>query len=146
MRRWKDRFWPTIDSPASARLAVDRAARITTIWAFVNIALELVLFFSGTRVTERGPVGTSTSGIAFLLAGVLFGLIAWKVRCMSRGWTLGGFCLALFMLVADLVSAPSPFALIALGVVFVYFFNALRAVVSYERLVADQPISEVLGG
>jgi hypothetical protein len=64
---------------------------------------------------------------------------------MSRGWTLGGFCLASLMLLSDLAYAPSPVALILHGVVLVYFINALRAVVSYERLVVEQSRSEVLG-
>jgi hypothetical protein len=52
MRRWRERFWPTIDSPLSARRAVERAARITTLWAFVNVALGLVMTFSGTKATD----------------------------------------------------------------------------------------------
>ena len=64
---------------------------------------------------------------------------------MSRGWTLGGFVLAALMLLSDLASTPSIFSLIACVVVLVYFINALRAVIAYERLVADQSVSDLLG-
>jgi len=64
---------------------------------------------------------------------------------MSRGWTLGGFILAAFLLLTDLASTPSIFSLIACAIVLVYFINALRAVIAYERLVADQSVSDVLG-
>jgi hypothetical protein len=144
MQRWKERFWPTIDSPQSARRAVDRAARVTSIWAFVCIALGLVLIFSGAKVTERGR-GEALTGAAFLIPGILYGVIAWRIRCMSRGWTLGGFIFAAFVLLADLASTPSIFSLIACVIVLVYFINALRAVIAYERLVADQSVCDVLG-
>ncbi|HLK18767.1 MAG TPA: hypothetical protein VKT81_07415 [Bryobacteraceae bacterium] len=144
MRRWKDRFWPIIDSPESARGAVDRAARVTTIWALVCIALGLVMLLSGAKTTD--PAGSAAlSGVAFLVPGILYGVIAWKIRRMSRGWTLGGFILSAFVLLDDLAFSPSIFSLIACVVVLVYFVNALRAVIAYERLVADQPISDVLG-
>ena len=68
MNRWKDRFWPTIDSPQSARRAVDRAARVTTISALVCIAVGLVLLFSGAKATEPGR-GEALTGAAFLIPG-----------------------------------------------------------------------------
>ena len=144
MHRWKDRFWPTIDSPQSARQAVERAARVTSIWAFVCIALGLVLIFSGNKVANSSR-GEALTGVAFLIPGILYAVIAWRIRCMSRGWTLGGFILAAFLLLADLASASSIVSLIACAIVLVYFINALRAVIAYERLVADQSVSEVLG-
>src|SRR5579871_5581695 len=106
MRRWKDRFWPIIDSPESARGAVDRAARVTTIWALVCIALGLVMLLSGAKTTD--PAGSAAlSGVAFLVPGILYGVIAWKIRRMSRGWTLGGFILSAFVLLDDLAFSPS---------------------------------------
>jgi hypothetical protein len=39
---------------------------------------------------------------------------------------------------APLASATSPLALIACGVVLLYFINALRASIPYERLVEEQ--------
>jgi len=144
MQRWKDRFWPTIDSPQSARRAVDRAVRVTSISALVCIAVGLVMLFSGAKAREPGQ-GEALTGAAFLIPGILYGVIAWRIRCMSRGWTLGGFILAALMLLSDLASTPSIFSLIACMVVLVYFINALRAVIAYERLVADQSVSDVLG-
>src|SRR5258708_34482648 len=97
--RWP-RVWPTINDQDSARRAVERAARITTVWAVVNAAIGLISMFSGSRITERSPVewqgrvldngGDRVSGVAFLLCGILFGLGAWEIRSMSPGWTLGG--------------------------------------------------------
>jgi hypothetical protein len=144
MHRWKERFWPTIDSPQSARQAVDRAARVITTWAFVCISLGLVLTFSGNKVTNSSR-GEALTGLAFLIPGILYGVIAWRIRCMSRGWTLGGFILTGFLLLADLASARSIVSLIACAIVLVYFINALRAVIAYERLVADQSVTDALG-
>jgi hypothetical protein len=112
------------------------------------------MIFSGARMTERSPVewqgteldgaGSSISGIAFVIVGILFGLIAWRIRCMSRGWALGGLILTSLLILSDFVASPSPIAFIVHAVVFVYFVNAVRAAFAYERLVADQPISEIL--
>src|SRR5271163_5026899 len=113
MALWMDRVWPTINDQPSARRAVERAARLTTLWAVVYGAIGLVSIFSGTRITERNPEGVdgggaSTSGFAILFCGIMFAIIAWKIRNMSRGWTLGGLVLAATTLLADLAESPSP--------------------------------------
>ncbi len=79
------------------------------------------------------------SGITFLIIGAIFGQIAWKVRSMSRGWTIGGLSLAALLLLSDFTREPSPITLLIHGVVFLYFFHTLRAVLSYDRLLAEQP-------
>lgn len=149
MRRWKDRFWPTIDRPASTRLALTRSVKLFTVWAVFNGALGVVLIFTGNKVvTEPGAGMTkgenTISGITFLIIGAIFGQIAWKVRSMSRGWTIGGLSLAALLLLSDFTREPSPITLLIHGVVFLYFFHTLRAVLSYDRLLAEQPISERL--
>jgi hypothetical protein len=140
MRRWKERIWPTINDESSALHAVERAVRITTIWAVINAALGVLLILSGSRITDRNPVewqgqvldsgGQSTSGYAFLFCGVLFGVVAWKIRGMSRGWALTGLILAAVTLLSDFALAPSPIALV------------FRATVMYSRLQSDQLIVE----
>jgi hypothetical protein len=88
--------------------------------------------------------GDSVSGFAFLLCGILFGLVAWKIRSMSRGWTLGGLVLATITLLSDLAASPSPIALVMHVVVIMYFINAVRAAFVFERCQSEQPISHQL--
>jgi hypothetical protein len=110
----------------------------------VCIALGLVLIFSGNKVTNSSR-GEALTGVAFLIPGILYGLIVWRIRCMSRGWTLFGFILTAVVLLSDLASTSSIVSLIACVIVLVYFINALRAVIAFERLVADQSVADVLG-
>jgi len=128
---------------------VTRSVKLFATWAVLNIALGLVLIFSGNKVVTDPAGGTNTgentvSGITFVIIGAIFGQIAWKVRGMSRGWTIGGLSLAALMLISDFTREPSPIVLLLHGVVFLYFFHTLRAVLSYERLLAEQPITERL--
>jgi hypothetical protein len=78
----------------------------------------MILILSGSRITERDPLSwqggvidngeQSVSGYAFLFVGILFGLVAWKMRRMSLAWTLGGLILAAITPLADLAATPSP--------------------------------------
>jgi hypothetical protein len=150
MRRWKERIWPTINDQRSASRAVERAVRITTIWAVVNAAIGLVSILSKSRITDRNPVewdgmvldsgGSSISGLVFLFLGVLFGVVAWKIRSMSRNWALGGLVLAAIMLFSDLATFPSPIALVLHAIVLLYFIHAVRAAVVFERCQSEQPV------
>jgi hypothetical protein len=138
------RLWPTINDEPSARRAVERAARITTVWAIINAGFGIISILSGSRITERDPLkwqggvidngGQSVSGYAVLFVGILFGLVAWKMRRMSLPWTLGGLILAAITLLADLAETPSPIALIGHAFVILYFINATRATVAFRRL------------
>jgi hypothetical protein len=142
-------LWPAINDEPSARLTVERAARITTFWAVINAALGIISILSGSRITERDPTnwqggviddgGQSISGYAFLFVGILFGLFAWKMRRMSMPWTLGGLILAAITLLADFAAMPSPIALIAHAFVILCFINAVRATVKFQRLQAEHP-------
>jgi hypothetical protein len=137
-------LWPTINDEPSARRAVERVARITTIWAVINAGLGIISILSGSRITDRDPSGIdnggqSISGYAFLFVGLLFGLVAWKMRRMSLVWTLGGLVLAAITLLADLAETPNPIAIIAHAFVILYFINAVRATVKFQRLQSEQP-------
>jgi hypothetical protein len=75
MRRWKERLWPKIDDPPSARRAVDRAVRLTALWSLIYLALGLTMIFSGARMTERSPVewqGTGLDGAGISISGIAF--------------------------------------------------------------------------
>jgi hypothetical protein len=140
----KDRFWPIIDDADSARGAVDRAARITTIWAVLNLAIGLISVFSGLRVTERNTFMDSGGSVipasTFVIFGLLFAVVAWKMRAMSRGWTVAGLILAAITLLSDLAAYPSPIALVFHLVVLIYFINALRGVTAFARLQCPEPL------
>ena len=142
------RLWPATNDEPSARRAVERAARITTVWAVINAGVGMMSILSSSRITERDPLswqggvidngGQSVSGYAFLFVGILFGLVAWKMRRMSLAWTLGGLILAAITLLADLAATPSPIALIAHAFVIFYFINAVRATVAFRRQQSSQ--------
>jgi hypothetical protein len=141
-------LWHHVNDEPSARRAVERAARITTVWAVINVGLGIISILSGSRITERDPLkwqggvidngGQSISGYAFLFVGILFGLVAWKMRRMSLPWALGGLILAAITLLADFAETPSPIALIFHAFVIISFINAVRATVKFQRLQSEQ--------
>jgi hypothetical protein len=150
MRRWKERLWPTISDQASAGRAVERAVRITALWAILNFVIGLGSILSPSRVTELQPIvvdggtfdgeGTVISGFTFFLIGALFAFVAWKIKGMSRGWAQVGLALATIMVLSDLMEAvPSPIVLFMHGLILVYFINAVRATIVFGRLESEQP-------
>src|SRR2546421_69167 len=115
MASWKERIWATIVDASSARLAVDRAVRFTTIWAIVSLAIGVISLLSGTHVFERNRIeaqgvvfedgGQALSSAVFLVTGLAFGLIAWKMRNMSKAWTLAGLIFSGFALISDFAAS-----------------------------------------
>jgi hypothetical protein len=144
MSRFRQRFWPAICDAASSKRAVDRAVRVVMIWALINIALGVIAFLpspghSGDAILQGAIVdhNEKISGFAFLLFGLFYLTIARKIRAMSRAWTLGGAILTGFTLLLDFGTSPSPIALIAIAVVLLYFVNALRGVLFFDRMQAE---------
>jgi len=83
--------------------------------------------------------GHTLSGYAFLFVGLFFGLVAWKIRSMSRGWAFGGLILSVITLLTTFAQvAPSPLALVFQAVVIAYFINAVRATLAFQRMKSEQ--------
>jgi hypothetical protein len=148
-----DRLWPAVDDADAARDVVESAARFTTIWAVINLVIGLISLFSGSTVTERNRVefqgmvmdngGNAIPAASFIITGLVFALVSWKMRAMSRGWTVAGLILAAFTLLADLAAYPSPIAVVAHLVVLVYFINAVRAALAFERTQNERPVQQL---
>jgi hypothetical protein len=137
MATWKQRFWPTIKDELSARVAVRGAFKWSATWAFLGLALGLISLSSGTPI-EQNDLGAGTARIVFdwvsIIDGAIYGLVAWKIRGMSRGWALTGLILATLGIVGGLSLAPSPIELIAQSLILLAFVNASRATRFYAQL------------
>ena len=154
MASWKERIWATIVDASSARLAVDRGVRFTTIWAIVSLAIGVISLLSGKHVFERNPVeaqgavfdtgGQAISSVVFVITGLVFALIAWKIRNMSKGWTLAGLIVSGLTLISDFAASPSLLALVCHLLILFAFVNAVRGVFVFERI--ERSVSDVKTG
>jgi len=142
-------FWPAFKDQTSIVRGVERAVRFATISAVLNAGIGIISIVSNSQITEREPLvaqgivldngGHTLSGYAFLFVGLFFGLVAWKIRSMSRGWAFGGLILSVITLLTTFAQvAPSPLALVFQAVVIAYFINAVRATLAFQRMKSEQ--------
>jgi hypothetical protein len=142
MMSLKQRFWPMIEDEESARRAVQSAFKWSVTWAILGLSLGLISLVSGSAIVD-----SYNAALVFdcysIADGILFGLIAWKIRSMSRGWAIAGLIVTTFGVLASLSIAPSPIALVAHTLVLLSFVNAVRATNVVNRLQANR--SAVMG-
>ncbi len=135
VQRWKHRLWPTIVDVDSARSAVRRAVSWSTIWAVLSGVLALIAIFSGRPIAES-PDSTRVLYDGWsLLDAALFGLVAWKIRSMSKAWSVTGLILVALNILFSLASGqfnPLTF-LVHVAIVFA-FINGIRGAFAYHRL------------
>jgi hypothetical protein len=133
MASLKQRFWPTIDDEESANLAVRGAFTWSVTWAFLNLSLGLISLSSGSAIADSYDARLIFDCYS-IIDGAIFGLIAWKIRSMSKGWAIAGLAVTSFGVLASLSVAPSPFLLVGHSLVLLSFVNAVRAAVVVKRL------------
>lgn len=129
-------LWPSIADEASARIVIRRAFKWAIVWSFLCLAIGLlVLLASFATVGRQRSSGTSAATVFAWYSigeGIFFGVIAWRIRTMSRGWAITGLSVAVVGAPAVL---PSPFAFVAYLFVVLAFTNACRATNTYKRMV-----------
>src|SRR5580692_7597937 len=101
-------IWPTISDRASAQQAANVASRWYIVGAIFIGALALIAILSGKDIPRNQLSDEIAISSLSILDAALLGLVAYKVRKLSVGWSIAG--LALFAL--GLPGASSPLALI----------------------------------
>ena len=134
LRRWRQRIWPTITDSDSAYAAIRGAVRISSAWAALNLLLVVATVHLGLT---HPPIsfGQIDLAVGSFVEASIFGLLAWKVRRMSRPWAITGLAFTIVMM---------PFALNSLlailfhAVVLIAFISAVRATRAFRRFEAER--------
>ena len=134
LHRWRQRIWPTITDYDSAYAAVRGAVKIAAAWAALSLLLAIATLHIGLTHPPISPERIGDAIGSFLQASV-FGLLAWKIRGMSRRWAIAGLAFAILILPFALNSLP---ALLIHTVVLIVFISAVRATTAFRRLEADR--------
>jgi hypothetical protein len=139
-RRSRQRIWPTFTDYESAQAAVRYAVKACTIWAIVSVGMGIVSLVSGSAVKDSAYNGESVpyAALTWIVSGVLFGVIAWKVRNMSRNWAIVGLLIAAAGLWGDPASGRNPIVVFCYLYVVLSFVNAIRASIFWSRLEATE--------
>jgi hypothetical protein len=138
---WKQTLWPRIVDTDSSRQAVRTAVKVSTIWAVFSGVFALIALFSGRSVTEN-PDSTRVLYDGWsLLDASLFGLVAWKIRAMSRGWSIAGLILAALNILLSLTAGQfNPLIFLVYITIIFGFINGVRGTFAYHRWHADEAI------
>lgn len=126
-------LWPELPDEQSAATAIQRAAKWVFGWSILLVAIGLLdLVVSLTMVT---PKTTETSAATEFVwytigAGLLFGIIAWRVSKNSRGWAIGGIAVCV---IGALAILPSPFGFVVYVLLGLIFVTAVRAASKSKR-------------
>jgi len=76
-----------------------------------------------------------------LLDASLFGLVAWKIRAMSRGWSIAGLILAALNILLSLTAGQfNPLIFLVYITIIFGFINGVRGTFAYHRWHADEAI------
>ena len=134
LHRWRQRIWPTITDYDSAYAAIRGAVKITSAWAALSLLLAIAAVHTGLTHPPISPEQIGEAVGSFVQATV-FGLLAWKVRGMSRPWAITGLAFAILILPFAL---DSPLAILFHTVVLIAFISAVRAATAFRRFEADR--------
>ena len=134
LRRWRQRIWPTITDSDSAGAAVRGAVKISSAWAALNLLLAIASLHLGLTHPPISP-GQIGEAIGSLLDALIFGLLAWKIRGMSRPWAITGLAFAILMMP---FAFDSLLAILFHTVVLIAFISAVRATTAFRRFEAER--------
>lgn len=127
-------FWPAVDDEQSAQIVAHRASRWIFAWSILCVAIGLFDFFIiVTLPPNPGGASGATEFVWYVLgAGLIFGVIAWRITKMSFAWSIAGLSISLLGAIAIL---PSPFGVFIYAVLILIFANAIHATFRYRRIV-----------
>lgn len=134
LHRWRQRIWPTITDHDSAYAAVRGAVKITSAWAAVSLLVTIALVHIGLTHPPVSPEQIGEAVVYFVQA-MIFGLLAWKVRGMSRPWAITGLAFAILLMPFAL---DSLLAILFHTVVLIAFISAVRAASAFRRFEAER--------
>ena len=135
LTRMRHVVWPVIVDEKSAATAAHVASKLVFAWAFLLVAVGLLdLLVVILTPAAHEPPGTSAAS-AFvwytLGEGILFALIASRIRRMSLGWAIAGIVICI---VGALAVLPSPFGFVVYAFLVLIFTNVVRASSKYKHV------------
>jgi hypothetical protein len=135
MSQTRNVLWPEFADEKSATIAVRRVSNWVFVWSALCVAiglLDLIVSISlvGNRKASGG--GTGTEFVWYIIVeGLVYGVIAWRIRNMSVSWALVGLVISV---VGALAVLRSPFAFILYAFLVLAFISALRAINKQRRI------------
>jgi hypothetical protein len=134
MAKIRNMLWPEIADERSASTAIQRAAKWVFAWSFLLIAIGLLDLLVSLVLVAKSPSGISvaTEFVWYTIgAGLMFGIIGWRIRKMSLGWAIAGL---LICVIGALAVLPSPFGFVINIFLVLIFANAVRATYKYKHI------------
>jgi hypothetical protein len=127
--------WPVIVDEKSATTAAHVASKVVFAWSFLLVAVGLLdlLVVIVTPATHKPPGTSAASAFVWYTIGegILFALIASRIRRVSLGWAIAGIVICV---VGALAVLPSPFGFVVYAFLVLIFTNAVRASSKYKRV------------
>jgi hypothetical protein len=124
-------FWPAIEDESSAEAAANAAVGVSAFIAAVTALLSIM------SIAYRKPIG-GIDGWG-LVDALIFVVIAWRIRRMSRAWAIVGLLMYLLEVGYKLVESPSSGAIGVLTIVFILFISARSVELLLTADIAGQP-------
>ncbi len=134
LHRWRQRIWPTITDYDSAYAAVRGAVKITSAWVAISLLAAIAFVHIGLTHPPISPEQIGEA-VVYFVQGTIFGLLAWKVRGMSRPWAITGLAFASLLMPFAL---DSLLAILFHTVVLIAFISAVRATSAFRRFEAER--------
>ena len=135
MAQTRNALWPEISDEKSATIAVQRVSNWVFIWSFLCLGigvLDLIVSISLVSNRKASGGGTGTEFVWYIIVeGLLYGVIAWRIRKMSVSWAVVGLVISA---VGALAVLRSPFAFILYAFLVLAFISALRAINKHRRV------------
>ena len=134
MARVKQLFWPAITDEKSAATTIQHASRWVFGWAALLVAIGLLDLIVLSLMPSSKQTSSDASAFVWYAigAGVVFGIIGWRMRGNSFGCSIAGL---LICLIGAFAVLPSPFAFLIYVFLVLIFTNAIRAIYRYKRSV-----------
>jgi hypothetical protein len=121
-------MWPSFPNRETAAAVSRNATKWYIFGAVLSGALGLISLFSGKEIASSPTDSRIAASSASLIGAALLGLIAFKIRSMSMGWSIAGLLFGVFVVVFSLADGTmNPIGLVFEFVVLVKLFNAVRA-------------------
>lgn len=118
-------YWPSTEDRSSAEAAVKPAVGVSSFIAAVSGLIAIL------SIIYQKPI-FGFNGWS-LVDALLFGVIAWRIRRMSRAWAVAGLLIYLFE-VGFNITDRKPGALGVVTVVFILtYVGAIRGAFAYHR-------------
>jgi hypothetical protein len=138
MAQTRNVLWPEIADDKSAVIAVQRVSTWVFVWSSLCLAIGLLDLIVSISLANNRKASGGSIGMEFvwyiIIEGLIYGVIAWRIRMMSVIWAIVGLVISA---VGALAVLPSPFAFLLYALLVLAFINAVRATNRHRRVALD---------